>query len=249
MTTNCTLFILTLPNDASGSFSSKLKVYLNENINDKPIWTTSTDKQSLQITFHTELGAVSEKILRDLNKLEISKQNGCRICVLPATIIDGFQNPNQMGGVLDIIPADAINKNLNQLDKSVKEPSSGGGGGGGGDKTLRKRLHKQFDTENFKKSVRARLMVHQVVAGIRANTRLSFDFLVLLTLASMISAISFIEGSAVTIVSSMLLSPLMHPVMGIVFGLSVRESSLWHRGVRNEIVGLVLCVFWGFIMG
>lgn len=242
MTTNCTLFILTLPNHTSGSLSSKLKVYLDENVNDEPVWTTSTDKQSLQITFHAELGAVSEKILRDLNKLDISKENSCRVCVLPATIIDGFQNHHQMGA-LDIIPPDTVNNNLNQLDNSVKEPLSGG------DKTLRQRLHKQFDTENFKKSVRARLMVHQVVAGIRANTRLSFDFLVLLTLASMIAAIGFIEGSAITIVSSMLLSPLMHPIMGIVFGLSVRESSLWHRGVRNEIFGLILCIFWGFIMG
>ncbi|CAF1467980.1 unnamed protein product [Rotaria sp. Silwood1] len=37
--------------------------------------------------------------------------------------------------------------------------------------------------------------------------------------------------------------------MGIVFGLSVREHSLWRRGIQNELIGLALCVLWGFIIG
>ncbi|CAF1100407.1 unnamed protein product [Rotaria sordida] len=47
----------------------------------------------------------------------------------------------------------------------------------------------------------------------------------------------------------MLVSPLMNPIMGIVFGLSVREHSLWQRGIRNELIGLALCILWGFIIG
>jgi len=197
------------------------------------------DNKSLQITFHAELGAASDQILRDLNKLDISKKNGCQVCVLPATVIDGFCDHIQ-DNLSDVTMVDKTS-NANQLSHPPKPSTK--------DATFKKRLYKQFDTTNFKKSVRARLMVHQVVAGIRANTRLSFDFLVLLTLASMIASFGFMEGSAITIVSSMLLSPLMHPIMGIVFGLSVREPSLWRRGIRNELIGLTLCIFWGFIMG
>ncbi|CAF4762747.1 unnamed protein product [Rotaria sp. Silwood2] len=37
----------------------------------------------------------------------------------------------------------------------------------------------------------------------------------------------------------------MNPIMGIVFGLSVREHLLWQRGIRNELIGLFLCILWG----
>jgi uncharacterized membrane protein len=92
-------------------------------------------------------------------------------------------------------------------------------------------------------------MVHQVVAGIRTTTALSFDFVVLLSLASMLAAFGLLESSSVIIVASMLVSPLMNPIMGIVFGLSVREHSLWRRGIQNELIGLTLCIFWGFVIG
>ncbi|CAF4582900.1 unnamed protein product [Rotaria sp. Silwood1] len=65
----------------------------------------------------------------------------------------------------------------------------------------------------------------------------------------MLAGVGLLENSSVTIVASMLVSPLMNPIMGIVFGLSVREHSLWQRGIRNELIGLTLCILWGFIIG
>lgn len=35
--------------------------------------------------------------------------------------------------------------------------------------------------------------------------------------------------------------------MEIVFGLSVREHSLWRRGFRKELIGILLCIVLGFI--
>ena len=117
------------------------------------------------------------------------------------------------------------------------------------DITLTRKIRNRINESNFKKSVRARLMVHQVVASIRASTALSFDFVLLICLASMLAAFGLLENSTVIIVASMLVSPLMNPILGIVFGLSVREHSLWKRGFRNELIGLIICITCGFILG
>ncbi len=117
------------------------------------------------------------------------------------------------------------------------------------DLTLSSKIRKRINESNFKKSVRARLMVHQVVASIRAATTLTFDFVLLICLASMLAAFGLLENSTVIIVASMLVSPLMNPILGIVFGLSVREHSLWRRGLRNELIGLIICITCGFILG
>jgi hypothetical protein len=117
------------------------------------------------------------------------------------------------------------------------------------DLTVSHKIRKHIGVSNFKKSVRARLMVHQVVASIRAATTLTFDFVLLICLASMLAAFGLLENSTVIIVASMLVSPLMNPILGIVFGLSVREHSLWKRGFRNELIGLLICISCGFILG
>lgn len=59
----------------------------------------------------------------------------------------------------------------------------------------------------MKRSVRSRLMVHQVVASIRSATTLSFDFVVWICLASMLAAFGLLENSAVIIRLVVIKSP------------------------------------------
>lgn len=74
-------------------------------------------------------------------------------------------------------------------------------------------------------SIRSRLMVFQVVQAIRAQTSITFDFVVLVTLAryeiigfsieiprdfnSILASLGLLENSSVILVASMLISPLM----------------------------------------
>ncbi|KAJ8894754.1 hypothetical protein PR048_000061 [Dryococelus australis] len=63
--------------------------------------------------------------------------------------------------------------------------------------------------QKFMSSVRARLTVAQVVEGVKADATLTFDFLTLLLIASLVSALGLVENSIVILVASMLISPLM----------------------------------------
>jgi hypothetical protein len=204
-----------------------LKAYLAEKINDESVWIPSVDRKIVQVTFHAELGIESERILYDLNMLDVNKKNGCQVCMVPATMITGFRDRAQSTNVDTNMKNDSSDKN--QLINSQRKSST--------DTLFRNRIYKHINVSNFKKSVRARLMVHQVVASLRTTAALSFDF------------VGLLESSSVIIVASMLVSPLMNPIMGIVFGLSVREHSLWRRGIQNELIGLTLCILWGFVIG
>lgn len=199
----------------------------------------SNDNRGYQVTFYAEFGAVSDRILCDLNKLEIGIKNGSQICVVPTTVILGIRDHRSDTAISTGISNSESDSSLpNGFQQKLSE-----------DPRLKRKIYQHINVSNFKKSVRARLMVHQVIAGIRAATALSFDFIVLLSLASMLAAFGLLENSSVTIVASMLVSPLMNPIIGIVFGLSVRQHTLWRRGVRSELIGLLLCILWGFIIG
>ncbi|CAF4492444.1 unnamed protein product [Rotaria socialis] len=249
--TDYALFIVTILNDQteedkvkqttemSSSLCEKLKSYFSENTDIKPVWMPSTDQKTYQVTFHAEFGVKSDRILLDLNQRDIGIKHGSRVCVVPTTVfMETYDHvPNNTSNI-DVTSVKSTVNTDDDFHSVLFEDSA-----------PKSKVRKHIDTSKFKKSVRARLMVHQVVASIRAATQLSFDFIVLLSLASMLAGFGLLENSSVIIVASMLVSPLMNPIMGIVFGLSVREHSLWQRGIRNELIGLALCILWGFLIG
>jgi hypothetical protein len=229
-----------LQQTSTQSLCIALTNYFAEKNNIEALWMRSDNKKTYQITFYVEFGLVSDRILQDLVKLGIGKRNHTKVFVLPTAIILEGRNNEKNESVSTLSSLD---------DTTNNELISPNGENKINDITLTRKIRKRINESNFKKSVRARLMVHQVVASIRASTALSFDFVLLICLASMLAALGLLENSTVIIVASMLVSPLMNPILGIVFGLSVREHSLWRRGFRNELIGLIICITCGFILG
>ncbi|CAF1241468.1 unnamed protein product [Adineta ricciae] len=210
-----------------------LKNYLSERSDIDAVWLLSDDKKTFQITFYVEFGFVSDRMLQDLAKLGIGTRSGTKVFVLPTTVVFKGHDDNEKN---DSTP---VSLHSNEDSTHVLNDTN----------PMSSKANKRLHESNFKKSVRARLMVHQVVASIRASSALTFDFLLLICLASMLAAFGLLENSSVIIVASMLVSPLMNPILGIVFGLSVRDNSLWRSGLRSEIIGLIVCITCGFLLG
>ena len=115
--------------------------------------------------------------------------------------------------------------------------------------------------DKFYGSIKSRMMVGEVITNIENNAHFTFDFLMLLTLASVIAFIGLgilqiiltsqlkvffpVESSSVTLVASMLISPLMGPILAGIFGAVVGDSKLRNLGVVNELISLVICVLSG----
>lgn len=109
-------------------------------------------------------------------------------------------------------------------------------------------LQKEKESK-FKKSVKSRMIVAQVVEIVRSNALFTFDYCMLIILASMISVVGLIENSSVVLVASMLISPLMGPILAGTFGITIENSSLRNLGIRSECIGLCMCLICGFVCG
>jgi len=244
---------LTSQRPASLSICVLLKNHLAERNDVEAMWIMSDDKKIFQITFYVEFGLMSDCMLQDIAKLGIGKRNGTKVSVLPTTIVLSGRNneKNESSSSTSLNSIEDINTFIVDKLPPINEKSNEKQANDvpSHDLTLSNKIRKRIHESDFKKSVRARLMVHQVVASIRASSAISFDFVLLICLASMLAAFGLLENSTVIIVASMLVSPLMNPIMGIVFGLSVRDHSLWQRGLRNEIIGLIICISCGFLLG
>ncbi|GMH81061.1 hypothetical protein TL16_g08812, partial [Triparma laevis f. inornata] len=77
----------------------------------------------------------------------------------------------------------------------------------------------------------------------------SFDFCSLLMIASILAGVGLINDNTVVIVASMLVSPIMGPVLGLSFGSVIRDYKLVRKGMWTEIVALLLCCLLGVILG
>ncbi|XP_058819469.1 uncharacterized protein LOC131682189 [Topomyia yanbarensis] len=102
---------------------------------------------------------------------------------------------------------------------------------------------------NFLSSVRARLNVAQIVEEVKHDASITFDFISMLGVASILAAFGLIEDSTLFLLASMLISPLMGPIIAGIFGTVIKERSLQLMGVRNETIGILFAITVGFIFG
>jgi len=88
--------------------------------------------------------------------------------------------------------------------------------------------------------------VEKVVRSAEASAKLEFDFMALCIVASILSAAGLATNNTVIIVASMLVSPLMGPIVSMTFGAVVLNGRLVVEGIYSEIVAFMLCFLSGF---
>ena len=94
-----------------------------------------------------------------------------------------------------------------------------------------------------------RMTVQEMSDMIESQNQLTFDYLILLTVGAVIAAAGLLQDSPVTVVASMLVSPLMGPILSVAFGFRTRMTSMCQKGIRNELIGVLICIVVGFIAG
>ena len=109
--------------------------------------------------------------------------------------------------------------------------------------------HKEKERNAFFASIQSRLVVEQVVQSVRSAATFSFDYLMLVIVAAMLAAVGLASNNTVVIVASMLVSPIMGPILAITFGAMIEKRSLVWQGIINEIASLFICIAVGFVTG
>ncbi|GFR06482.1 uncharacterized protein TNCT_493201 [Trichonephila clavata] len=207
------------------------------------LWVLDKDEKFYQVSFTCNAGLPCDLVLTALATSGIGMCKGSSLVVLPCTVWlqeedDSTQSSREQEQKLQFI-VDEEKKSDSDLSTLSKTKSE-----------VKKAFRNFKDMQKkFLQTVTARLTVAQVVDGVRAGAEPTFDFIMFVLLASMIAALGLLENSSVIIVASMLISPIMGPIMAGTFGAVIRDKPLRNLGIKTEIVGLCLCMFIGFTFG
>ncbi|MFX1580396.1 MAG: TIGR00341 family protein [Promethearchaeota archaeon] len=94
----------------------------------------------------------------------------------------------------------------------------------------------------------ATLAVEEIYDNVKKQASLSFDFIAFSILAAFMAGFGLIQNNTTVIVASMLLSPLMGPMLGVALGYVVRDRQLFAKGTVNELISLGLSFTVGIVM-
>ena len=108
---------------------------------------------------------------------------------------------------------------------------------------------KRNAVKKFYSSVKSRLLVAEIATRIKSGAQFTFDYLLLALLAALIAFFGLTENSTVVLVASMLVSPIMGPILAGIFGSVIHDKKIRNLGVKVELFSLFLCVLIGFTMG
>lgn len=93
------------------------------------------------------------------------------------------------------------------------------------------------------------MTVEEIFDTIDNQSHLTFDYLAMVFVAALIAAMGLLTDSSVTVVASMLVSPLMGPILCVSFGAVIKNTEMVKRGLKNEMFGVAICISVGIVAG
>mmetsp|Transcript_2348 Transcript_2348/g.3604 ORF Transcript_2348/g.3604 Transcript_2348/m.3604 type:complete len:401 (-) Transcript_2348:35-1237(-) len=94
-----------------------------------------------------------------------------------------------------------------------------------------------------------RMSIDEIQDLIEEGNHLTFDFLALMVMASLIAGAGLLGDNSTAVIASMLVSPMMGPILSMTFGLATMKFDIVLRGIRNEAWGVAMSLIVGIVMG
>lgn len=88
--------------------------------------------------------------------------------------------------------------------------------------------------------------VHDMISD---GARFSFNYVTFLLIAGTIAGLGLVTDSTTTVISSMLLSPIMGPVIGMAYGVIIWDWPLIKRSAKTEVISILICIIAGLVIG
>ncbi|XP_076441357.1 uncharacterized protein LOC143280550 [Babylonia areolata] len=186
------------------------------------VWQRCTGNRVWQVTFVEDSGVRCENIMLKLAAIGVGRAHNSSISIIPVSIHAEKEADKGASSTLES-GEDALSE---EKEKQIQEKAT-----------------------EFHKSIKSRLVVRQIVKSVEGNAELTFDYVMFIILASIIAALGLMENSSVVLVASMLISPLMGPILAGTFGTVIKNNALRNLGIRSELIGLGICLICGFVCG
>lgn len=94
-----------------------------------------------------------------------------------------------------------------------------------------------------------RVAIETVVETVRRASEPTFDFFMFCIISASLCAAGVCNDHIIALYASMLVSPLMGPLLAMTFGTAVRDRQLARQGFRTELFGWGLTILCGLVFG
>ncbi len=91
--------------------------------------------------------------------------------------------------------------------------------------------------------------IEQVVKLISDGSEPHLGYYALISAATVIASLGLVQNSGPVVIGAMLVSPLMMPIYGLSAGIVRGDASLFFRGLKAEVGGVVLAILFGMLFG
>eukprot|EP00937_MAST-01D_sp_MAST-1D-sp2_P003747 g3747.t1 len=118
--------------------------------------------------------------------------------------------------------------------------------------TMTKPLKRSLKFDAWKRrkyTTGGRVPVEEIYEIIDADSHLTFNFVALTVCAALIAGLGLASDSDATVVASMLVSPLMNPILLLTFGGATGDREFIMRGLKNEAIGILITICSGVLIG
>ncbi len=108
-------------------------------------------------------------------------------------------------------------------------------------------LTKKFDDR--KDRVPDRIALSEIKNKIKEKSKPSFNYFVFIILSAIMAAAGLILNSPAVVIASMILSPLMGPVLGLSFGIATSDGKMIRNSTIAQFFGILISICCGIFLG
>jgi len=108
-------------------------------------------------------------------------------------------------------------------------------------------LTRRFDER--KDQVPNRIALSEIKNNIKEKSKPSFNYFVFIILSAIMAAAGLILNSSAVVIASMIISPLMGPVLGLSFGIATSDGKVMRNSAIAQIFGILISICCGIFLG
>jgi uncharacterized hydrophobic protein (TIGR00271 family) len=110
-------------------------------------------------------------------------------------------------------------------------------------------LIEEDEEKKKKKIISQRISTEEIKKNLEDTSKLSLDFFLFVFLSALVSGVGLILSSPIILIASMILSPLMSPILGVSFGIVSKEYKMVRVGMLGQVFGLLISIGTGVLLG
>jgi uncharacterized hydrophobic protein (TIGR00341 family) len=96
--------------------------------------------------------------------------------------------------------------------------------------------------------LKSRVSVEEIESTIKEGMELNIDFYLFIMIAAIIAAAGLILNSVAIIIGSMIISPLMGPILGVSYGMISKNYLLVKKGILGQFLSIIIAIVIGALL-